>query len=247
MKRDFDLSSCNYQELKDMAIEMGLKVRRRKTELISDILECFREYESYKKDKLDRYKRLGQLGEKGKEGTTFLVETIDGNRYAMKTFRKQKSSTTLRREADLQNLAAAEGVSPRVIDIDTVSKYIVMEKLDRHLLETMKKNGGVLSRSIQRQIVTLYRKLDRAGVFHGDANLLNYMFKGRQLYIIDFGMAKEITNNLVYKLGTNTPNLNIMTLGLVLKLREMKVPSSSYSYLVQQLSDEQRSQFDLPK
>lgn len=247
MKRDFDLSSCSHKELKDMALEMGLKVRRRKSELISDIMKCFREYESYKKDKLDRYNRLGQLGEKGKEGTTFLVETTDGNRYAMKTFRKQKSSTTLRREADLQNLAAAEGASPRVIDIDTVSKYIVMEKLDRHLFDTMKKNGGILSRSIQRQIVTLYRKLDRAGVFHGDANLLNYMFKGRQLYIIDFGMAKEITNSLVYKLGTSTPNLSIMTLGLILKLREMKVPRSSYSYLVQQLSDEQRSQFDLPK
>ena len=58
-------------------------------------------------------------------------------------------------------------------------------------------------------------------------------------------MAKEITNSLIYKLGTNTPNLNIMTLGLVLKLKEIGAPSSSYSYLSKHLSEEQRSQFGL--
>ena len=58
-------------------------------------------------------------------------------------------------------------------------------------------------------------------------------------------MAKEITNSLVYKLGTSTPNLSIMTLGLVLKLKEIGSPASSYSYLAKQLSEEQRSQFEL--
>lgn len=239
-----DFTSYSYTELKEMAKEMGLKIRRSKAELIRDISQGFREYESYKKEKLDRYERLGQLGEKGKEGTTYLVES-KGKQYAMKTFRKQKSSTMLRKEAELQNMAAEIGVSPRVIDIDTVSKYIVMEKLDRHLYETLKKNGGMMSQNVQRQIITIYKKLDRAGVFHGDANLLNYMFKGRQLYIIDFGMAKEITNKLVYKLGTTTPNLSIMTLGLVLKLKEIGSPRSSYSYLIKHLSEEQRSQFGL--
>ena len=239
-----DFTSYSYTELKEMAKEMGLRIRRSKAELIRDISQGFREYESYKKEKLDRYERLGQLGEKGKEGTTYLVES-KGKQYAMKTFRKQKSSTTLRKEAELQNMAAEIGASPRVVDIDTVSKYIVMEKLDRHLYETLKKNGGIMSQNIQRQIITIYRKLDRAGVFHGDANLLNYMFKGRQLYIIDFGMAKEITNKLVYRLGTTTPNLSIMTLGLVLKLKEIGSPRSSYSYLAKHLSEEQRSQFGL--
>ncbi len=244
MKKFIDLTSYTYSELKEMAEEMGLRIRRSKTELVRDISQGFKEYESYKKEKIDRYERLGQLGEKGKEGTTYLVESR-GKQYAMKTFRKQKSSATLRKESELQNMAAEVGASPKVVDIDTVSKYIVMEKLDRHLYDTLKKNGGVMSQNIQRQIIAIYKKLDRAGVFHGDANLLNYMFKGRNLYIIDFGMAKEITNSLVYKLGTSTPNLSIMTLGLVLKLKEIGSPASSYSYLAKQLSEEQRSQFEL--
>lgn len=239
-----DLTMYSYGELKDMANEMGIKIRRSKVELMKDISRGFKEYENYKKEKIDRYKRIMQLGEKGKEGTTYLVET-KGKHYAMKTFRKQKSSAMLRKEAELQSMAAEVGASPKVIDIDTVSKYIVMEKLDQHLYEILKKNGGNMSRAIQKQIITIYKKLDHAGVFHGDANLLNYMFKGRQLYIIDFGMAKEITNRLVYKLGTRTPNLNIMTLGLVLKLKEVGASPSSYNYLVKHLSEEQRSQFGL--
>lgn len=120
-----------------------------------------------------------------------------------------------------------------------------MEKMDKHLFDIMKKNGGNISHNVQRQIITLFRKLDSTGVFHGDANLMNYMFKGRKLYIIDFGMSKEITTSLVKKLGTVTPNLDIMTLGLVLKLREMGSPITSYSYLVNFLKEEQRSRFSL--
>lgn len=239
-----DLDTYTYSELKSMAKEMGLKVRRSKTELIREVAAAFKEYENYKKDKIDRYTRLGQLGEKGKEGTTYLVES-NGHQYAMKTFRKQKSSATLRKEAELQSAAASAGASPKVIDIDTVSKYIVMEKLDRHLYDVLTKNNGILSKTVQRQIIAIYKRLDKAGVFHGDANLLNYMFKGRNLYIIDFGMAKEITTSLVRKLGTTTPNLSIMTLGMVLKLRENGSPPSSYSHLIKYLSEEQLSQFEL--
>lgn len=239
-----DLTTYTYSELKTMAQEMGLKIRRSRVELLRDISVAFKEYEKYKKNKIDRYTRLRQLGDKGKEGTTYLVES-NGHQFAMKTFRKHKSSTTLRKEAELQSAAASLGASPKVIDIDTVSKYIVMEKLDRHMYDVLKKNNGVLSKTIQRQIISIYKKLDQAGVFHGDANLLNYMFKGRNLYIIDFGMAKEITTNLIRKLGTSTPNLSIMTLGMILKLKEIGSSSSSYSHLVKYLSEEQRSQFDL--
>jgi len=238
-----DLNTYTYSELKVMANELDVPNRRSKIELIKEISQAFKEYETYKKDKLDRYTRIRLLGN-GKEGTTYLVET-NGKEYAMKTFRKQKSSNTLRKEAELQNMAAEMGVSPRVVDVDTVSKYIVMEKLDRHLYDVLKKNKGIMSQNIQKQIITIFRKLDTAGVFHGDANLLNYMFKARQLYVIDFGMAKEITNRLVSKLGTHTPNLHIMTLGLVLKLKEIGAPQTSYSYLVKYLSEEQRSQFRL--
>lgn len=238
------LQQYSYSELKDIAENMGLTIRRSKANLIEDIKIAFKEYESYKKDKLDKYKKGQQLGEKGKEGTTYLVTTNNGKTYAMKTFRKQKSSSTLQKEAELQKLAADVGVSPNVIDIDTVSKYIVMEKMDRHLIYQIEKQNRTVTRSQQRQIISIYQKLDKAGVFHGDANLLNYMYKGDDLYIIDFGMAKPITTALKKRLGTDNPNMHIMTLGLALKLREIGCPKSSYEYIVKYLSEEQRGQFD---
>ena len=222
---------------------MSLHICRNKAGLIKEISLAFKEYETYKRDKIDRYNRGGQLGEKGKEGTTYLVTTKDGKEYAMKTFRKQKSSVNLRKEADLQKMAADFGASPNVIDIDTVSKYIVMEKMDMHLVDLMKQQDGILTKKQQQDIIALYKKLDKAGVFHGDANLLNYMYKGNKLYIIDFGMAREITAALVKKLGTENPNMQIMTLGMALKLRDLKCNQSSYSHITKHLSDDQKIQF----
>jgi len=230
-------------DLRLMAEKMDLRIYRGKSDLIRVITDAFKEYEAYKKDKIDKYERFEQLGKKGKEGTTFLVRTKDGSEYAMKTFRKQKSSTNLRKEADLQKMVSNLGISPQVIEIDTVSKYIVMEKLDLHLVDLMKQQGGILTKRQQKQIISIYKKLDIARVFHGDANLLNYMYKGTKLYIIDFGMAKEITQSLIKKLGTETPNMHIMTLGMALKLRDLKCTPSSYSYIVKHLSEDQRSQF----
>lgn len=236
------LQDFTYKELKVIAQDMGLRIPRSKCEIIYEIVKAFKEYESYKKDKIDRYEKYEQIGEKGKEGTTYLVKTRDGREYAMKTFRKSKSSATLRKEAELQKLAADQGASPNVIDIDTVSKYIVMEKMDGHLLDKIKKQG-CLSRTQQRQIINIYRNLDKAGVFHGDANLLNYMYKEDNLYIIDFGMSKEITHALTKRLGTDTPNMTIMTLGIALKLKDMQLPSSSYQYIIKYLTEEQREKF----
>ena len=163
----------------------------------------------------------------------------------MKTFRKQKSSEKLRQEVKLQQLASTADISPKIIDVDTVSKYIVMDKMDKHLVDVLNKQNGILNRVQQKQLINIYKKLDDVGVFHSDANLLNYMFKGKQLYIIDFGMAKEITNQLVRKLGTTTPNLHIMTLGLILKLKELNCPETSYNYLSKFLSEEQKEKFNI--
>jgi len=243
-----ELEKFSYTELKSIALQMGLSAHREKDQVIKELTLAFKEYEGYKREKLDKYRRGEQLGEKGKEGTTFMVtRTSDGAEYAMKTFRKQKSSSKLTKEAELQKLAADFGASPNVIDIDTVSKYIVMEKMDTHLVDLMKAQGGILNKQQQKHIIGIYKKLDKAGVFHGDANLLNYMYKGNKMYIIDFGMAREITTALINSLGTEVPNMQIMTLGLILKLRELKCPRASYEYIIEHLSDEQRSQFGFLK
>ena len=192
----------NYKELKDLAEYMNLKTHRNKSDLIEEITKAFKEYEDYRRNHIDKYVRIKQLGEKGKEGTTFLVKIKNGAEYAMKTFRKNKSSSMLQKEAKLQKKASEFGISPNVIEVDTVSKYIVMERLDSHLFDNMKKQQKNLTKTQQKQIISLYKKLDKAGIFHGDANLLNYMYKDDKLYIIDFGMSKEITPALIKKLGT---------------------------------------------
>ena len=84
-----NLNDLTYFELKKMAIEMGLKIRRSKKDLIQTITKAFNEYNDYKKEKIDKYKQTKKLGE-GKEGTTYLVTDINDYKYAMKTFRKQK-------------------------------------------------------------------------------------------------------------------------------------------------------------
>jgi tRNA A-37 threonylcarbamoyl transferase component Bud32 len=239
------LNVLTYNELKDIATGMDIKISKKKEELIIDMLKCFKEYEKYKKEKVDKYQKIKQLGEKGKEGITFLVKTIDGNEYAMKTFKKTKSSNRLRKEAYLQEKASEFNITPKIIEIDTISKYIVMEKLDEHLIDKMKKQDGNLTENQQKQIIKIFKFLDKAKVFHADSNILNYMFKGKKLYIIDFGMSQLIDEKLIKKLGIDTPNLTLMNLGFILKLKELKCPPSSYSHLITFISDKDKGKYGL--
>ena len=243
---DFEkLFNIPFTTLKQLAQEMDISPTRTKQELVQKMTECFKEYESYKEQRENKYKIIKQLGEKGKEGTTYLVSNQDGHEYAMKTFRKHKSPITLKQEIKLQKIAGEAGISPKVIDKDLVSKNIVMTKMDYHLIDVMKRQKGALKQTQQRQIIEIYKKLDEIGIFHADANILNYMIKDGKIYIIDFGMSKIIDTSLIKKLGTSTPNLNIMTLGLVLKLKELGCPPESYKTLKKFISKENIEQFNL--
>jgi len=239
------LRNLSYNSLKTFGEDMGINIPKKKYELIDNILVCFKEYEDYKKVKLDKYIKLEQLGNTGKEGVTYLVKTNGGRYFAMKTFKKKKSSERLRHEADLQQIASEFGIAPKVIEIDTVSKYIVMEKMDKHLVDVMKEQNGNLTEDQQKQIIYIFKKLDEAKVFHGDSNILNYMYKKNKLYMIDFGMSKKIDNKLITKLKTNTPNMSLMNLGFILKLKELECPSSSYTYLMTFVSDKDKKDYRL--
>lgn len=239
------LRNLSYTDLKKIAEGMEIDIDKRKEQLIDNILVCFKKYEDYRKEKVDKYKRIKQLGNVGKEGITYLVKTNDGNTYAMKTFRKTKSSDKLRLESDLQKKASELDISPKVVEIDTVSKYIVMEKLDKHLVDVMKEQDGDLTEDQQKQIIHIFKSLDQAEVFHGDSNILNYMFKKNKLYIIDFGMGKFIDSKLKKKLNTDTPNISLMNLGFILKLKDLECPPSSYSYLITFVSDKDKQKYGL--
>ena len=233
------LNNLKFSEIKSIALEMGLKLRRSKDLLIQDILEHLNDHKNVK------YERYEQLGYKGKEGITYLVRSPGRTRYAMKTFRKTKSSNTLRKESELQRKASAIGVAPNIIDVNEEDKFIVMDKMRKHLLDVMKDQDGNLREQQQKQIVKILKKLDKIKVFHGDSNILNYMYKGSRLYIIDFGMSKEINDRLIKKLGTSNPNIDIGLLGFILKLKELRCPSSSYCYLKSFISENERQRFEL--
>jgi predicted Ser/Thr protein kinase len=239
------LERSSFSDLKKMAKEMNLTTKKSKSEYIVDIQDAFKEYENYKTKKVDKYTRIRQLGNKGKEGITYLVRDDKEREFAMKTFKKTKSSNTLKNEYTLQKQAAKEGISPRVVEYDSVSKYIVMEKMDEHLVDVMKKQKGNLSRGQQLQIIDIFKKLDDVKVFHADSNILNYMLKGKRIYLIDFGFSKEITPRLCKKLGTNNPNIRIMTLGFILKLKELNCPCSSWKYLRKEINEEDIEKFKI--
>jgi tRNA A-37 threonylcarbamoyl transferase component Bud32 len=240
------LKNLSYTDLKEIAKEMDIKISKNKDDLLKSMIKCFKEWEKYKKEKIDKYEKIKQIGNNGKEGKTYLVKTKNNIEYAMKTFKKYKSSEQLKKEAELQSLASEYGISPKVIEIDTVKKTIVMEKLDIHLIDLIKEQNGDLKIYQQRDIINIYKKLDKARVFHADSNILNYMYdKDNKLYIIDFGMSKYIDEKLIKKLGTDQPNINLMTLGFILKLKELKCKSTSYSYLLNYISPENKIAFNL--
>lgn len=238
------LDDFSYGDLKEIAIEMGLQVRKNKSDLISDIISAFKEYEEYKRKYVDKYQKIRQIGT-GKEGTVYLVRNRAGDEYAMKTFRSQKSIKTFLKEADLQRLASKAGVAPKVYMVDPVGKCIVMEKMDRHLLDVMKSQKGDLKKSQQLEIIDLYKKLDDAGVFQGDCNLNNYMYRDRKLYLIDYGLAKEITEKLCKKLDTDKPNTTLGLLAFVLKLKDMKYPETSWKHIAPQIPKTTREKYGI--
>jgi predicted Ser/Thr protein kinase len=241
----YDLEKYNLKELKDMAVKMDLPARKSKSEMIKDISNAFSEYEEYKKDKVDKYHRKEQLGNKGKEGTTYLVLDKSGKEYAMKTFRKGKSSSNLNKEYELQKKASKMGVAPLVYDYDTVGKWILMEKMDMHFYEKLEREKGIIKKRDQERLLEIFDKLDECGVFHNDANICNYMIKNDKIYLIDYGFSKEITDKLKKQLGTNRPNKKLMLIGLILKLKEMKLPEKSYKYLIKEVAKDDIVKYNL--
>lgn len=239
------LNELKMPDLREIASMMGISGRHTKQQLIELITHGLKQFENYKKKKVDKYSRIDRLGKPGKEGITYLVRTRGKKDYAMKTFRRGKSIARLQEEAKLQRMAAATGVAPKVVDVNAVAKTIVMEKMDRHLFDAMKAQKNNLTQTQQRQILSILEKLDEAKVFHNDSNIMNYMLKGRDMFLIDYGMAREINTNLIREFKTRTPNQDIALLGIVIKLKELKCPLSAYSILKERLTQSQKDMLDM--
>lgn len=165
----------------------------------------------------------------------------------MKVFKTSKSTDSINKEIELQKIAAMHNIGPQIYDTNVKNKhkYIVMDKMTIHLYDVMKKQNGLLTQTQQKDIIQLYKNLDKALVFHGDSNILNYMYKKNKLYLIDYGLSKHITQKLIKSLGTDKPNMKFMLLGFVLKLKELKCPKESYIYLIKYISEEDKKNFHL--
>ena len=236
------LDNKNLQELKIICTKLEINCASSTSKIKKDIINFLNKNEnSYKKI----YQAYDQIGNVGKEGIVYIIKDKDKKEFAMKQFRKTKSSKKLELEFDLQSQVSKYKICPQVYDVNLKDKYIIMEKMDKHLVDIMKLQNGDLTQKQQLDIIKIYQTLDKAKVFHGDSNILNYMYKNKKLYIIDFGMSSPINENLVKKLKTETPNFTIMTLGMIIKLKELKCPEHSYKYLLKFVSDENKIKYNL--
>lgn len=240
------LEKKDKNELIDLAKKMDISSRvKTKKEIIEEMIKVFRKYEKYNHEKKDRFIKIKQLGDKGRESRTFLVTDRDtGKKYAMKTYRKNKSSKSLKDEYYYQELAAKEGISPAVISLDTVNKTMIMEKLDIDLVDLMKRQGGVLTERQQKRIINIFKKLDEIKVFHLDANPLNFMAKRGRIYIIDYGFSKKITPRLCTQFKSLTPNIDYMTISFIKQIKYY-YPDSNFEYICKFITKEAMGKIEI--
>jgi len=227
-----ELNNMNKNELIKVAKQLEISYTGTKKIIIDNILDRRKE----------QYIIINQLGDAGKDAKTYYVK-LGRKQYAMKQFKPRKSVKKIEDEVELQLIAAKSNISPDIIEVNEKHKYIVMNKLDKHLVDIHDEKK--ISLDHQKQLIKIYKILDEQGIFHGDPNPLNYMIKNKKLYVIDFGMSKKIDSKLEKKLNTNQPNLTIMTLAMVLKLKAMNYPKDSYSYLLSHIPVETRDKFHL--
>lgn len=176
---------------------------------------------------------------KGKDGRIYSIK-YDSNDVIAKVFRKNKNRKDIKNEYYFLKKAYKLGISPKVYYYsDNIEKrykedngkednsYIIMEKLDKTLLDFIRKTGK-LSIDHQKKIIKILEILDENKIFHGDISPLNFMTKKDKddktnLYIIDFGMSKKMDDDFIKKYGKDA-NVKIGITAFILKIREF-IPS----------------------
>lgn len=200
--------------------------------------EIKKKLETFKK--IDEYFLVQKIGS-GIQGRTYVVLDKQLRDFAMKVFRNSKSATTLEKEYEYQKRAYNIGVAPKIYECDMRNKYLLMKLMDSHLFE----KGKVIFKKQQQQILNIYKKLDREGIFYNDPNTENFMVKGGDVFLIDYGLVSEINDKLVKSLGAKDKNLNIVygVIGLVIRLKELNFDPKNYDVLWNSISEENRNTF----
>lgn len=167
----------------------------------------------------DDFEVLRQLGQDGAQGVVSLVEFPNGLRAAMKQFKSTKSSARIQVEADFQSRAADAGIAPEVMHIDLDKKRIFMEPMRARIVDVLERAHP----KFRKDLHGIMRTLDDIGILHNDGNALNLMLShDDELRILDFGLAKEITDK-VRKKWEGEPNVRVTLHMLRKSLRKYKL------------------------
>jgi len=188
------------------------------------------------------------LGVPGKEGVTYLVTMNDGTEAALKTFKPDKSSAKIQKEAELQQDAANAGISPTVFEVQTTTpKYILMEKFNKRLvdyyIDEYGKRGSTLEDRHQDQLIAIMETLDeidKIGILHNDGNVLNLMLDDDDnLKLIDFGMAREF-NKKDKDLGNSNGGITLPMMDLGLKRKGIYSGDKVKKYIEKKIKEKSK-------
>jgi predicted Ser/Thr protein kinase len=128
-----------------------------------------------------------------KDGTIF--EVGKGRRSLIaKVFRSNKNKESIEREYKFLKAASKASLSPKVAGCNLEHRYFLMEKMDGTLYEWLKDHDYTMSLPLQKRLIAIMKELDRMNILHADTSPLNFMFKGGQMFVIDFGEAVEMTD-----------------------------------------------------
>jgi predicted Ser/Thr protein kinase len=159
---------------------------------------------------------------RGKDGA-ICREKHKNKNVVYKVFGKDKNKKEIKNEIKFMKKGYDLGISPKIYeyDVDVLHPYIVMEEMDRTLFDWMK-DDCVISDDFQMQIINILEILDQNRIFHGDVSPLNFMtshVNPNKLYIIDYGMSKEMNSEFI-KEHSEHANIKQGITFFILKIRE---------------------------
>ena len=126
----------------------------------------------------------------------YRVVAKDGFSYAMKRYPHTMEIGDFCNELEMHIRANIVNVAPLIIDYDIKKRYIVFELMKQNLFDVIQDNKGVIAKSVQNEIIAIFKGLDKIGVFHANPSPLNFMYdEFNKLKMIDFYYARPATKN----------------------------------------------------
>lgn len=142
---------------------------------------------------------------KGSYGLTYLVKNLEHNTYAvLKQNRKRKRSKgkeSFRNEASMLRKLKHHSI-PNLYDIfeweDSI--FLVLERkegwtVEQLIFEKGKQYDELDAFTLLRQVLEVVAFIHKQGIVHLDLRTPNILFDNNKVHIIDFGLAKYISNH----------------------------------------------------